>query len=262
MPTNPVSKIIFPPKAEGLPSTRFCIHILSEGYGDAGNDQRTAKQNFNNDCNRLLENLLKVAPFNFLKQYPNFTIYSHFIPGTASLGPRITPTPGDIGTAFPAVPPTPLDSTFNTSNQKLYLKIPAIENYVDNLLAVKRGLDSVTLFSTINPVFDPDHVGSGVIFVLMPSYSGTYDNIIEMEDKSKYYIVASTANVNFEFVLARAIARSIGLGEEFSLSTQTSPSTAEEKGAIAKYPNLVLIDPAPSTAYSYDPQTILNGIIL
>ncbi|PBQ33649.1 hypothetical protein CNR22_18325 [Sphingobacteriaceae bacterium] len=245
MPTA-ISKKIFPFDTNVRPDSAFNIHIISEGY--------TSQQTFLNDCAKLRDKLFKLSPFNVVKLYTgSLAIHSHFIASSANVtGPQIKTTLNDFSYTAGK---TPLDSVYNTANKKLWLNVTSLNSLVGSL-SIKHSDQAVALSSTLNPSADPDFVGMGVVFVLLPEQTtlGAADNsLVELEDRNNnlYYFVASSANEHFELTLARGIARSVGLGDEFVLpnASYLAPN-ASQRETLSKYPNLVVISVFPPQANS------------
>ncbi len=242
----PKSRKIFPKTYHIHPGFTVNLHIISEGY--------TNEQQFNNDCITLREKLLSLSPFNLLRLHSSFfSIYTFYEASTQS-GPRITNNPSDQN----FVPGnTPFDSVFNTSLQRLFVNESKVMAIMNNMTVRFQG-QSIDFLKTIRQRKDYEYFGPGVVLLLLPEQTGLagiQNYLVETENRSsQVYYAATSANQNFEMTVARALARSIGLGDEFGFFNSSYQLPSQDQIArLKKFPNVVYIPNAPSAGNNYSP---------
>ncbi len=243
-------KKIFGPNPENIPiKMSFNIHIISEGYSN--------RKMFENDCTKLIGQLQTLAPFGLISTWNTWmSVYSYYIPSS---------TAGTIGSNSALnYNRTAFNSYFDTSSNNKKLVI-AYQKFIDTISVDNNcEVDGTSLLSVLKRFgsnsFD-DSFMPGLAFILVPNATtapfvpANQIDFVEMEHRNvgDVYFAATSRNSNYHQVLARAIATTIGLADEFEIqlpSTEvgvTYPLSTADKNAAKNYPNLEWFEIVPNT---------------
>ena len=218
------------------PQHTFNLLLLAEGF--------TIEGPFIKKCHQLVRDLLGIVPFNTTRYQPSWiNVYCYFTASTDP-GPVLGTVPGN----------TVFGSTYDTSTSSLKLNTTSVSDVIHGQPRLwVRGEEGDRDHPAGNFWFlGPQRMGptSGLIVILLPeSVDGTLVSA-EMESPASSPIpfFATTTDGLWHRVVARAMARVLGLGDEFE---RAGPNflkpNQDESRKLDIYPNLTYL-PAPFTA--------------
>lgn len=216
------------------------VVLVAEGWPAA------KEQEFDAVCGQFWERLLQIPGFNLLRRYPErVSVWSLFSP---------SPAEG----AGPVAQASPAGATWDGT--KLQLDQPRVLDYLQqNAVASDDGYGQYAL-STLVHGYEASN--AGVVAFLLPPVSGgapftaEYDSVqpqasVPLTEQFRW--VATTVDADWERVVARALARSFGLGDEWSdpgpdfAAPAPAPVPGQDRPFARSEVNLVS-GPPPTTA--------------
>lgn len=226
------AKRIYPTNLVTAPTQTFNLFLISEGY--------TTEQAFLSDCGILQEKLLALTPFNLANANSYwFAIRACYSQSTIT-GPRISTTTGDDDLQSGD---TIFSSLFNTTDKKLYVADGDVQTFIGNI-TLQYLVDGVMGSHSVSEVFSTSEM-SGIktqssVFVILTPPVVSQVAFAEMEHRgSGYHYVVTSANANFEYTVARAIAYAVGMGDEFVYAGGGAPATQADIDKVNTYPNII-----------------------
>jgi hypothetical protein len=200
-----VLKKIFPAGVGNSPQNSFKLILVAEGYLAA----ESAK--FMGDCVELIERLLETTPFNLTRTHPHWlSVYAAF-QASANSGPAID-TPAAAGRTI-------FESSFNSAGRALSINQAKVNAYVGGE-TVPMGANCVPL-PEFCVVADPSYGGGGTLIVLLLPAIASHPEGGEAENApgaNDYHFIATSKDGLYHQVVARTLARCLGLGDEFELA--------------------------------------------
>lgn len=232
-------KKIFPAGVGNSPLSSFRLVIAAEGY------LATEEARFAGDCVELLEGLFRIAPFNLTRAHAGWlSVYSSFA-ASASAGPSID-APATAGrTRFESVF-TSATATLAPSQLKVDQWITAETVLVDSIEG-----PATDMFARGDRTYG--HSGA-LIVILTPSIAGHpaggEGEATSLTATNVHHVSVSGDGLYAQLV-ARSMARTIGLGDEFELAgPQFQAAGATESATIARHFNLQMFAAAPPSPIS------------
>lgn len=225
-------KKLFPTGIGNTPLDSFKLILVAEGYLAAENAA------FAGDCVDLLERLLATTPFNLSRGHPHWlSVYGAF-QASAQSGPAID-TPAAAGR-------TMFESSLNTATGVLTVNQAKVNAYVA-AETVPFGVGSEAL-AEFCAVGERSYGLTGALIVLLlPAIAG-HPNGGEAENApgaNDYHFVATSKNGVYQQVVASALARCLGLGDEFELAGANQLSPGDEGIPVTRHFNLEYFETGP-----------------
>lgn len=246
----------------GPSNSTFNVVILSEGYTSSQENQ------FYADVFELWKRLLNYFPFTALK-YSNSSIsFNTYFQASNNSG---FATSASTATNF-----NNFQTYYDTTLSKLVCDLDILDTFLEECKITINDEES-DLIDYLFKQQIPLSYGATLVFVLLPTCS-TIVAETENYNEDHYYSVMTSKDGFFEQILIRAMAKLVGLGDEYEQSG-ISPSDEDGKAIHDIFPNLYYIpDPlitvnvsdeefkwksflhSSSTTINKIPNTVLNSL--
>jgi hypothetical protein len=228
-------KKIFPAAIAASPAVTFKLVIVAEGF------TTSQEQVFYNNCNELVSSIFATTPFSLTRHIPSWiNIYTYF-QASANEGCAVD-APASAGrTAF--------ESSLASAAELLSFNTASINDFIDNVF-IQQGDSSEHLSTRMSRGTVMYGSLACLVLVLLPPTGGNGGEYEHSPAEEDYYFVATTQDGEWHQVVIRAIAKCLGLWDEFELSGTDYGSPGEDDAHFyhSAARNLVYFDTPPGSA--------------
>lgn len=208
----------------GPSNATFNVVIISEGYTSAQENQ------FYADVFELWKRMLNYFPFTALKHSNSSISFNTFF--------QASNNSGFASSASTAMNFNNFQTYYDATLAKLVCDLGILDTFLEECKVTINGEEGDLkdyLFKQQLPL----SYGATLVFVLLPS-SSSINAETENYNEDHYYSVMTSKDGFYEQVLIRAIAKLVGLGDEYEQSGD-SPSDEDGKAIHEIFPNLYYI---------------------